>query len=377
MSLSPAPPRLSQYQHALRQLNPANQEALTVIHNYLSRNPGAYLVEPSSTRYIRAMLLPSSIDGVCAIRVVRGAAADPAGVPDLVIELPHGATSTAAYDRLRAQLHGAYDDDLVNFFHVNTDVGSPEAADAVAHALVAAHPTRAVCVLQSQIPRTFIDCNRVVDASPEAFREGKVTPGVPPWIRHPVDLELLRGQHAAYVAATRVAIDAVCGAGGVALLLHTYAPRSVGVEVDDHIVASLRAAYLPDTVETWPLRPEVDVIGRSLEGVSMVDPALLADLSDGYGAIGVAVADGRTYPLHPSTWGFHHGERWPGRTLCVELRRDLLADPWDPFVEMTISADKAARMAGPLAAALGRWIGRRQLPPYLTQAFPSQRYDCV
>ncbi|MDP2308548.1 MAG: hypothetical protein Q8P18_21185 [Pseudomonadota bacterium] len=304
------------------------------------------------------MSLPPSIDGVCAVHVVRGAASDPAKLPDLVIELPHGATRTNDYNRLRARLKGTYDDALVDFFHVNTDVGSPELAHAVAAALVAEHPASAVCVVQSRIPRTFIDCNRLIDASPEAFREGKVTPGVPPWVRDEEDLVLLREQHAVYVGAARIAIDAVCGAGGVALMLHTYAPRSVDVEVGDQIVASLHAAYRPDTVDTWPLRPPVDAIGRSLEGVSMVDEGLLTDLCGGYGAIGLEVADGRTYPLHPSTWGFHHGARWPGRTLCVEIRRDLLADPWDPFVEMVISKDKTSRMAGPLAVALGRWMGR-------------------
>ena len=72
-------------------------------------------------------------------------------------------------------------------------------------------------------------------------------------------------------------------------------------------------------------------------------------------AIGVKVADGRTYPLHPSTAGYHHVARWPGRVACVEVRRDLVADPWDPFVEMRISAEKARRMAGPLADVLSKW----------------------
>ncbi|MDP2317618.1 MAG: N-formylglutamate amidohydrolase [Pseudomonadota bacterium] len=304
------------------------------------------------------MPLPASLDGVCTVRLVRGAAADPASTPDLLIELPHGATRTADYDRLRARLHGTYDDDLVDFFHVNTDIGSPELADDLAAALVAAHPTRAVGILQSRIPRTFIDCNRVIDAPAAAFREGKVTPGVPPWVRDPRDLELLREMHEAYVVAARAAIDGVCGAGGAALLLHTYAPRSVGVEVDEHIVASLHAAYRPETVGSWPLRPPVDVIGRSLEGELLVDPTLLDDLHAGYAALGVHVANGETYPLHPSTWGFHHAAHWPLRTLCVEVRRDLLADPWDPFVEMRISAAHAARMAGPLAGAIGSWLER-------------------
>jgi hypothetical protein len=150
----------------------------------------------------------------------------------------------------------------------------------------------------------------------------------------------------------------VCGAGGAALFLHTYAPRSVDVEVDAAIVANLHAAYRPETIGTWPLRPEVDVIGRALTGELRLDAALLEDLVASYAAIGVGVADGRTYPLHPSTWAFHHAERWPGRALCVEIRRDLVADPWDPFAEMRIAPEKAARLAGPLAAAIGRWLAR-------------------
>lgn len=304
------------------------------------------------------MTLPASVPGVCSTHVIHGAAADPARAPALAIELPHGATRTADYRALRARLRGTYADDLVDFFHVNTDVGSPEVAVAVAERLVAADPTRSVALLRSEIPRTFIDCNRVIDAAPEAFREGRVTPGVPPWVRDPEDLHLLRGLHAAYTDAARALVDTVCEAGGVALLLHTYAPRSVDVEVDADIVKNLHAAYLPEKVETWPLRPEVDVIGRTLAGELLLDATLLADLTAGYAAIGVPVADGRTYPLHPSTWGHQHASRWPNRTLCLEIRRDLVAEPWDPFAEMHIGPARAARLAAPLADAIGRWIAR-------------------
>ena len=298
------------------------------------------------------MFLPPSRSGVCAVEVIRGAAADPSRAPDLAVELPHGATRTAEYRALRARLRGAYADDLVDFFHVNTDVGSPEVGRAVAEALVAADPRRSAVLLRSEIPRTFIDCNRVIDAAPELYREGRVTPGVPPWVLDPDDLALLRGLHAAYADAARAVVDAACAAGGFALLLHTYAPRTVDVEVDADIVRNLRAAYLPERVDRWPLRPEVDVIGRTLEGAVLLDPDLLAELTARYAAVGVPVADGRTYPLHPSTWGHHHAARWPGRTLCLEIRRDLVADPWDPFAEMRVSPARAAAMARPLADAL-------------------------
>ena len=211
-------------------------------------------------------------------------------------------------------------------------------------------------ILQSEIPRTFVDCNRVIDAPPEAFREGKVTPGVPPWIRHPDDLTLLRDLHGRYVRAATTAIDVVCGAGGRALLLHTYAPWSVDVEVDADIVANMHAAYA-DTSK-WPVRPEVDVIGRALDGTALVDPALLDALTTAYARIAVTVADGLTYPMHPSTHAFHHAARWPGRALCVEVRRDLLAEPFSPFAEMRIPVEKAQRMAGPIVEAMGAWTGR-------------------
>lgn len=293
-------------------------------------------------------MLPSSIDGVVTVTRIGAAAV----VPSLVVELPHGATRTEDYRRTRALLQGRYDDDLVDFFHVNTDVGSPELADAVAAAYVATHPDRAVVIVGCHIPRTFIDPNRVMDAGEAAYREGKVTPGVPPWVVDAADLALLRGRHAAYDAVARTVIDLVCEAGGQALLLHTYAPRSVDVEVDARIVASLRWAYEPDVVERWPLRPEVDLIAREMDGTLRVPQALLDGLVSRYAALGVTVADGKTYPLHPSTSGYHHAARHPGRVVCVEVRRDLVADPWDPFAEMRISAEKVARMAGPLARTL-------------------------
>ena len=64
---------------------------------------------------------------------------------------------------------------------------------------------------------------------------------------------------------------------------------------------------------------------------------------------------GYSQPLHPSTQAYAHVLALPGRTLCLEVRRDLLADPWSPFAEMRIGAAQVARLAAPLAAALAAW----------------------
>lgn len=295
-----------------------------------------------------------SIPGVLDVHVMRGSRAAADAPPDLVIEIPHGATTTADFTTLAARLTSPLPDGLADFFHVNTDAGAPELAVALATRLVADSPTRVVAVLRCRVPRTFIDCNRRIDAAPEDFKAGKVTPGLMPWITTDADRELLRGAYDRYVAAVRGAI-ALLAADGALLMLHTYAPRTVDVEVDDNIGPSLRKAYEPAVEPTWPLRPEIDVISRALDGTSYAPAAVVEALRAELSAVGIEVAESATYPLHPSTLAWDHVQARPGRALCVEVRRDMLADPFTPFDQMTIGAAKVDRLVGPFANALRRW----------------------
>jgi hypothetical protein len=295
-----------------------------------------------------------SIPGVLDAIVLRGERAAAGAAPDLLVEVPHGATRTDDFTSLERLLRSSLPPSLVDFFHVNTDAGAFELAEATARRFVASEPARTVAILRCRIPRTFIDCNRQVDASPEDFKAGKVTPGLMPWITAPEDRVLLRARYDAYVAAVRAASDTLAPDGAM-LLLHTYAPRTVDVEVDLHIVESLHRAYLPNVEPGWPLRPEVDVIGRGPDGAALAPAGVVEALRRELAALDIAVADSATYPLHPSTMAWEHVARRPGRALCVEVRRDLLADPFDPFVEMRIGAEKVARLAGPLSAALRHW----------------------
>ena len=299
------------------------------------------------------LTLPSIPEIVDAL-VVRGAGARPDAPIDLLIEIPHGATRTDDYTRLAAKLTSPLPDGLVDFFHVNTDAGAPELGDAIAHRLVAAEPARSVAVLRCRIPRTFIDCNRRIDASPEDFKAGKVGPGLMPWITSPEDRALLRAAYDLYVGAVRAATAALAPDGAM-VMLHTYAPRTVDVEVDLQIVESLRRAYQPEVESTWPLRPEIDVISRELDGTEHAPMAVVEPLRQAFAGLGMEVADGATYPLHPSTLAFEHVRARPGRTLCVEVRRDLLADPYEPFAEMRIGAAKIEQLVGPFVRALRRW----------------------
>ncbi|MCA8949230.1 MAG: hypothetical protein KDE27_06995, partial [Planctomycetes bacterium] len=126
-----------------------------------------------------------SIDGVCDVALVRGAAAVPDARPAVVLEVPHGATRGEDFRALRARLRGDVPNDLIEFFFVNTDIGAPELAFAIAERLVAAAPSCSALVLRSRLPRTLVDCNRSLDRAsvPSGSGAGELTPGLPPWIR--------------------------------------------------------------------------------------------------------------------------------------------------------------------------------------------------
>jgi hypothetical protein len=289
-----------------------------------------------------------SIPDVC--EVLRAGPADrPA---DLLIELPHGATRRAHFDSLRGRLRGKLPDDLVEFFFVNTDAGAPECAAEIARGLAARGA--AVLVLRCLIPRTLIDCNRIVE---ERQTTGQMTPGIAEYVRDEHDVRELVRLHGLYQEASRRAYDAVCGSGGLALALHTYAPRSVQVDrFDEGIVRALRAAYEPAAYERWPRRPDVDAITEDLDGRFLAPPAIVDALEREYRAIGIAVARNATYRLHPESMGHVRAVEHPGRVLCVEINRALLAEPFAPFEEMRIGREPVRRMAAPAAAALAGGI---------------------
>ena len=280
--------------------------------------------------------------------------------PALVIEVPHGATGDWEFNVVASQLCGAVPDDLIAFFHVNTDAGAAELGLAIGQRVLASRaPDSAlpsgpsftrVAVVRSRIPRTFIDCNRVLGASGAAYRAGGVTPGVAPWITDEADHDALLARYAAYQTVAQAAIDGACASGGRALLLHTYAPRSVDVQVSLDIVRDLRAAYA--NPEQWPLRPQIDVIHRDPDGVATLTPAGLAALGGALTDAGYTYAEGETYPLHPVTMAHAHVTRHPGQVACLEVRRDLLTAQFVPFRQVQIDPERVARVADPLA----RWL---------------------
>jgi hypothetical protein len=301
------------------------------------------------------MALPfRSLAGIAEVDYVCGAAADPTAVPDLLLEVAHGATAARHFTDLRARLSGDIPAELIEFFFVNTDVGAPELAMAIASAVVAAAPARSALVIRSLLPRTLIDCNRRLDAAarPGGSAPGEVTPGLPIWIRDPADQDLLLQLHADYAALVRAAVAAVCGGGGHALFVHSYAPCSIDVPVDERVVEHLRAAYRPDRLAAFSLRAEVDLITADPAGRELASPALVALVEHELAAAGRQVTRNGTYALHPATLAHEFAAAQPGRCLCFEVRRDLLVPEFVPFVELAVDPAKVREIAGPFARAL-------------------------
>ncbi len=297
------------------------------------------------------------IPDVCDVTYVRGARARTGAPPDLLVEIPHGATRAAHFDALAARLGGPFPDDLRAFFFVNTDVGAPEVGVRFAERVVAADASRSAVVVRALVPRTFVDLNRAIDTSLVAAQAAPgMTPGIAPYVRAESDLRLLLERYAAYRDVVDAAFAWVCGAGGTGVMLHSYAPRSVDVAVDEHIVRSLRDAYRPERVCTWPLRAEIDLITRDGAGRLLADGALVAALRARCGDDGIAPVENEAYFLHEATLAARFAARHAGRTLCLEMRRDLLVREFTPFAEMEIDAARADAMAARLAdALLARW----------------------
>lgn len=292
------------------------------------------------------------IEGVAEVTRVTGIRGS-VGPVTLLLDVPHGATRAADYQALVSKLKGSYDKGLVDFFHVNTDAGAPECAEAAAQLWAERRPGEQAVVLRSRLPRTFIDCNRIVDG---AAAPG-MTPGVPPWVVDAQDLTALTALHARWRALTTKWWTEVCGGGGCGVALHTYAPRSVDVVVDADIVANLRRAWSAEEVERWPMRPEVDLITRLADGTAFHPVGHVEAARRAFEDEGFVAEESRTYPLHPATLGFELARPYPSRSLALEVRRDLLSSPWSPFTEKRISPVVATRVGRAVVAWAESVIG--------------------
>ena len=300
------------------------------------------------------MSAPDISPPILEVEDLFGPMADPS--PSLLVEVPHGADRRAHYESMLGQLRGALPVDLHCYFHINTEVGAWQLGREVARRVVELAPTRRARVVRCLIPRTFIDTNRLL----EEAEGGGMSAAIAPYIEDAADRALLVALHRAYTARVGAELDEICGAGGLVFLPHSYGPRTMGIAgVDSNIVEALRAACAPGTWESWPLRPEIDLITTTPDGRCLAPQDLLLDVAAGFEETGFQVARNTTYSLHPSSMGARWAARHAERTLCMELRRDLVVEHWSPFEEMQVDPEAIATFAAPVAEAFDRALRAR------------------
>ena len=297
--------------------------------------------------------LPTSRAGVAEVRVVPPKRSD---APWLLLEVPHGATTESHYRAVERQLVGPLPKDLIHFFHVNTDIGAPEGAEFLAESLSA--KGFGVATLRCEIPRTFIDTNRVLSEKSSGEDKGVVrhglTAALPAYIQDERDWKLLSALHQAYVGMAEQLYQHLAGtAQAYVVQVHSFAPRTVGITVvDASIVDALHSAYEPEVYATWPQRPIVDLICRSKDGTFRPAEALVARVSRAYARAGIPAKENATYSLEDVAMGTRFARAYPARTLCIELNRGAVAAPFVPFGPSTIDKAAVARLLGPVAEAI-------------------------
>ena len=272
--------------------------------------------------------------------------------PRLLIEVPHGADRRAHYDAWRSKMVGALPDDLHCFFHINTDVGAWQYGRRVAERIALARPEISALLIRCLVPRTFIDTNRVPEATDD-LAKGGMTAAIAPYITSSEDVATLIDAHRRYVELVARAYESVCDGGGFALSPHTYGPRTMAIAKIDHdIVAQLRKANEPAAIEASPLRPELDLITRKADGTRVAPTGMVEELTAAYAALGITATESATYKMNEATQSWRWQTSYPEQMLCLEVRRDLLVERWLPFEEQVVLTDAADRFATPLADAI-------------------------
>lgn len=303
-----------------------------------------------------------------------GGSSGPQAPPDVLVELPHGATRlahlAAAKALTRAYPGARYD----KFFLANTDQGSPEYGlrfaamitdpdglarlpgidPALADAVRERVARLRVLVIRCLIPRTIADVNRVW-ATELDFRAAGLTGVIAPFVTDPAEVAAIKARFDAYQAVTRAAYAEICGdpaRPGRAFNLHTYAPISVSQVEGEPIVDTLERAYDPANYPGYPRRPEVELITATPEGEVLADPELCAAVVRAYRAQGVDIHENDPFNLHPATATAAMAAAYRGRVLCVEISRAKLHRRFDPFIEMEVDPEKIEAMTAPLALGL-------------------------
>ena len=304
--------------------------------------------------------------------VISGVDARDDAPADVLCEVPHGATEAAHLDSAR-DLVGDYPDRYDDLFWVNTDQGAPEYAQRFAEVITDAAwveanaaplldsvslsraceraSKRKVRLIRALVPRTFVDFNRCWNIPGDTFAAANLTGVVGSFVTAPEDIERLQGLHAHYQSRVQAAYLDVCGRGGAAFNLHTYAPISVSIVAGEDLVTTVRRAYEPEHYPSQPRRPTAQLITALPGQPPMADASMIALLKARFEAAEIELAENHPFTLHTATTAFAQIQAYPKQVTLIELSRAALAESFVPFVPLQISSAKVEQHTAPLALA--------------------------
>jgi hypothetical protein len=312
-----------------------------------------------------------SIPDVLEIWDVAGPEAARDKIPDVLIELPHGATKAMHLDRAKAHARHYPGDRFDKFFFANTDQGSSEYGLHLAECLcnpawfqqqqkhfsaafVKMLQERAagmrVLIVRALLPRTLVDVNRVWELGMD-FQSANLTGVVGAYIKEEDEINFFHDRYSQYQATVDRAHALICKNGGTVFNLHTYAPISVGVPKDADIVDVLEAAYQPENYPKFPKRPEVQLISATPTGEMLAPEPLCSELMTHFTEAGFQIKQNDPFNLHPAAACSRRAAQYPGQVVVIEVSRKLLASPFNPFIEMHIDPVKVDRVVKPIALA--------------------------
>ena len=103
----------------------------------------------------------------------------------------------------------------------------------------------------------------------------------------------------------------------------------------------------------------MDFIHQTPNGESLDHTVLRQNMTTHLEAAGLCVAQGDSYQLHPATTAYGWSEKYRSKTVCIEVRRDLLMQQFEPFAEMEVDVEQLASIATAMAYGIMETLQQR------------------
>ncbi len=312
-----------------------------------------------------------SLPDICEVVVVNGPEVTEKTRPTLLFEIPHGATELSHLEAVCGLLGcdvevcartfwGMTDQGVFAYSHrLAQFITDPAWVEHNCHAFFtqaqqeraqAQSSRRQVVLLRGILPRNLVDLNRAWLLQTQGER--KFTGVLGDVVREAGTTQQAKALYDAYQALSDRAHADVCGRGGYAFQLHTYAPISVPVPQEKTVEEALEHAYRPEHYDTFPKRPIGQLITGRPDAEPLTERALVQRIQDMYARVALEIPENSPFALDPVLAPDARMHNHAGRVVGFELSRGALSPRFWPFAKMEVDPDKVDALVTPLAQAI-------------------------